>query len=338
MTWKIILPLAIVCCCISCKKNDRVKVQQYSYVLPGDQFFPEGIAYDRSTGVFYTGSTTSGDIVAVDVETGVASLFSSGAKAGRQAAIGMKLDAMDRLWVCGGTANFIQVLDKDGNVIKTWDTKALFNSGFVNDCIIVNGYIYFTDSQVRKIYRTRVTETLPGEMEEWLSFTDQQIPYGTGINANGIEATPDGKQLLVVISNSGKLYRVNIADKGISEIALNTPVTSGDGLLTDGNTLYISRNATGLIFPVTLNAGYSSGYVGAGFGENLIGNTTITRDATHAPARRATQDPKWVRYVILAFGLTFLTVFLFVPLVAIFIEALRGGLGAYFNALREPNA
>ena len=64
----------------------------------------------------------------------------------------------------------------------------------------------------------------------------------------------------------------------------------------------------------------------------------ITRDATVAPARQAMRDPTWVRWGILAFGLTFLTLFLFVPLVAIFVEALRAGLGAYFNAFKSPDA
>ncbi|HSU49219.1 MAG TPA: hypothetical protein VLJ41_01455, partial [Segetibacter sp.] len=60
-------------------------------------------------------------------------------------------------------------------------------------------------------------------------------------------------------------------------ITLNTPVTSGDGMHLDGNTLYVSRNATNLIFPVTLNQDYTRGTVGNGFGTNLLFNTTIAK-------------------------------------------------------------
>ena len=70
----------------------------------------------------------------------------------------------------------------------------------------------------------------------------------------------------------------------------------------------------------------------------MIGTTTLTRDATLAPARRALRDPAWVRYSVLAFGLTFLGLFLFVPLVAIFYEALRKGVGLYLASFREPDA
>ncbi len=190
----------------------------------------------------------------------------------------MKIDRMNRLWVCGGADNKIQVLDLDGKLIKSWDTNALFGSGFINDCIIDNTHIYFTDSRVRKIYRTSITESTPGNLEEWLTFTDPQIMYAaTGTNANGIESTPDNKYLIIVVSSAGKLYRIDKTTKAIAEIVLNTPVTSGDGLYLEGNTLYVSRNATNLIFPVVLNADYSQGTVGNGFGTNLLFNTTIAK-------------------------------------------------------------
>ena len=89
--------------------------------------------------------------------------------------------------------------------------------------------------------------------------------------------TKDGKYLIVVVSISGKLYRIDKATKAISEISLNATVQSGDGILLEGNTLYISRNATGQIFPVVLNADYTQGTVGAGFGSNLLFNTTMAK-------------------------------------------------------------
>lgn len=80
-----------------------------------------------------------------------------------------------------------------------------------------------------------------------------------------------------MISSSGKLYRIDKGTKAVQEITLNTAVTSGDGLYLDNTTLYVSRNATNLIFPVTLNTDYSQGTVGAGFGDNLLFNTTIAK-------------------------------------------------------------
>src|SRR5574343_39085 len=53
-------------------------------------------------------------------------------------------------------------------------------------------------------------------------------------------------------------------------------------------------------------------------------------------ARRATQEPAWVRLLLLASGLGFLFFFLGLPLVAVFVEALAQGMPAYLAALAEP--
>lgn len=261
-----------------CSKEDEVVTATKDvYTLPDDRFFPEGIAYDAASSVFYTGSTTNGNILRVNVSSGETSLFSSGADQGRSFCTGMKLDSKGRLWVCGGGEGKIHLLSNQGALVKTWDVKTLFNGLFINDCIGDDEYMYFTDSQTPKIYRSKVTEDQPGDLEEWLAFTNEQIPYTTGTNANGIEMTKDGKYLIVVVSISGKLYRIDKATKAISEISLNATVQSGDGILLEGNTLYVSRNATGQIFPVVLNADYTQGTVGAGFGSNLLFNTTMAK-------------------------------------------------------------
>ena len=54
--------------------------------------------------------------------------------------------------------------------------------------------------------------------------------------------------------------------------------------------------------------------------------------------RRATQEPRWVRWLITAIGLGFLLFFLGLPLLAVFVEALAQGWPAYLEALKEPEA
>jgi len=58
--------------------------------------------------------------------------------------------------------------------------------------------------------------------------------------------------------------------------------------------------------------------------------------AGHRPL--ATRDPAWVRQALTIVALGFLSLFLLLPLVAVFTEALRHGLGAYFRALTDPDA
>jgi sulfate transport system permease protein len=53
---------------------------------------------------------------------------------------------------------------------------------------------------------------------------------------------------------------------------------------------------------------------------------------------RAISEPAWIRWVLIAFALAYLGLFLFMPLAAVFAEALRKGTAAYFAALSEPDA
>jgi sulfate transport system permease protein len=56
--------------------------------------------------------------------------------------------------------------------------------------------------------------------------------------------------------------------------------------------------------------------------------------------RKATNtlEPSWVRYALIAVALVFLTLFLFVPLVAVFTEALKKGWDVYKEAVLDPDA
>lgn len=68
--------------------------------------------------------------------------------------------------------------------------------------------------------------------------------------------------------------------------------------------------------------------------------------ALHAPLRTrhdhqaspATREPGWVRLALLTVSLGFFALFLLLPLVAVFTEALRKGWSVYFAALVEPDA
>jgi sulfate transport system permease protein len=53
---------------------------------------------------------------------------------------------------------------------------------------------------------------------------------------------------------------------------------------------------------------------------------------------RATGDPRWVRVVLIGATLAFLGLFLFVPLVSVFVEAFRKGVVVYAKAITEENA
>ena len=56
------------------------------------------------------------------------------------------------------------------------------------------------------------------------------------------------------------------------------------------------------------------------------------------PVKTNAFEPNWVRYTLIAVALLFLTLFLFVPLVAVFVEALKHGWTTYKEAVIEPDA
>jgi len=53
---------------------------------------------------------------------------------------------------------------------------------------------------------------------------------------------------------------------------------------------------------------------------------------------RATAEPFLVRWVLIAIAVGFLALFLFLPLAAVFVQALERGVGAYVDALRDADA
>src|SRR6267142_1027008 len=53
---------------------------------------------------------------------------------------------------------------------------------------------------------------------------------------------------------------------------------------------------------------------------------------------RAIQEPAWVRWSLIGLALAFLTLFLFVPLISVFYEALRKGVAVYLASIFEPDA
>jgi sulfate transport system permease protein len=57
-----------------------------------------------------------------------------------------------------------------------------------------------------------------------------------------------------------------------------------------------------------------------------------------AGGRRSNEESPVVRWALIALGLAFLTLFLFVPLAAVFHEALKKGLAVYWRAITDPDA
>ncbi|MGI9175101.1 MAG: SMP-30/gluconolactonase/LRE family protein [Rhodothermales bacterium] len=251
------------------------------YQLPGDQVFPEGIAYDDSDEVFYVSATNNGTIFSADVHGDTVEVFSAGGADGRTTARGMDVRG-DRLFIAGGPIGTAYAYDTDdGELIASFTTPAPPADGgtFINDVTITpNGDAYFTDSFRPILFRAASTDTTA--LEPWLDLTGTPIQYGDGFNLNGIVSTPGGRYLIVVQSNTGQLFRISTDDDPeVQAIDLGgATLTNGDGLLLDGQILYAVRNQQGLIVPVELSDDFLSGTAGEGFtSDALMFPTTIAQ-------------------------------------------------------------
>jgi len=70
-----------------------------------------------------------------------------------------------------------------------------------------------------------------------------------------------------------------------------------------------------------------------------MSSTTLNLASTPVPrVRAASGEAAWVRVLLIAVALLFLTLFLFVPLVAVFVEAFAKGWHTYVEAIADPDA
>ena len=135
---------------------------------------------------------------------------------------------------------------------------------FINDIVIApDGSAYVTDSQSPFIYRIVSDAAGNFSLERWLTLTGTAFVQQAGFNANGIEVTPNGRYLIVIQSNTGKLFRIDIATKEVTQIDLGgATFANGDGILLKGSTLYVLQNAQGLLSEIRLDVVNATGAVG----------------------------------------------------------------------------
>jgi len=65
---------------------------------------------------------------------------------------------------------------------------------------------------------------------------------------------------------------------------------------------------------------------------------SLERSERVAKPQQVTSEPRWVQVLLILGALGFLLSFLLLPLVLVFVEALRGGALAFWNAISDPDA
>jgi sugar lactone lactonase YvrE len=218
-------------------------------------FRPEGIVIGGGT-TFYVGSIGTGAIYRGDLRTGEGAVFATPGGA----AIGLAIDNKQQLFVAGGPTGQGRVIDAaSGAVIATHQFATA--PTFVNDVVVTKDAAWFTDSFKSVLYRVPLDNPVTFDT---LPLTGDLV-LGPNINVNGIEATPDGRTLLLVQSNTGLLFTADSAGPtaGVtSQIDLGSAtVPNGDGLLLDGRRLYVVQNMLNRVAVIELESDLASGTV-----------------------------------------------------------------------------
>ncbi|MDG4827382.1 superoxide dismutase [Asanoa sp. WMMD1127] len=221
-------------------------------------FQPEGIAIGTLPYAFF-GSRVDGAIYRASLVTGRGEIINPGFGSG---SLGLKLDGRGRLFVAGQTSGDGRVVDAvTGRTLKIWN----FTDGtsFVNDVILTPDAAWFTDSQQPVLYKVPFGRfgTL-GDRFETVPLSGDFVFTPGATNANGIARTPDGRDLLVVQSNTGLLFTVDADNGAATQVDLGgVPMTNGDGLWLEGRRLYVVQNRLNQIAVVDLNRSGTRGTV-----------------------------------------------------------------------------
>jgi sugar lactone lactonase YvrE len=241
-------------------------------VLPGATS-AEGIAAGRGA-TFYAGDLFAGDIFRGNIRRGTAELFID-APAGRMA-VGMAADLQhDLLFVAGGFTGQAYVYDLGtGASVASYDLGDPETS-IINDVTVTKAGAWFTDSFQARLYFVPVSRAgVPGPSRT-LALSGPAADTGGEFNLNGIQATANGKTLIVAHSTNGQLYTVD-PRTGASATIAGVSVPQVDGIVLQGRRLWAVQN-TNQVTRIRLRRHLTSGVV----------EKVITSDLFQVPATAA---------------------------------------------------
>jgi sugar lactone lactonase YvrE len=230
-------------------------------VLPGASS-AEGIAAGRGA-TFYAGDLFRGDIFRGNVQRGTAELFID-VPDGRMA-VGMAADvAHGLLFVAGGFTGQAYVYDtRTGATVASYQLASPATS-LVNDVALTKDGAWFTDSFQARLYFVPVSRAgVPGPTFRTLTLSGPAAaisPTSGAVNLNGIQATPNGKTLIVAHSANAQLYTVDPAT-GASATIAGVSVPNVDGIVLEAGRLWAVQNFSNQVSRIRLRPDLTSGVV-----------------------------------------------------------------------------
>jgi len=240
-------------------------------------FQPEGITTGKRH-TFFVGSRATGAIYRGSLRTGQGKELVAGG--GGKQATGLKVDRFGRLFVSGAGSKAVRVYNsRTGALIREY---AVPDANFINDVVITRRGAYFTESQVipQLYFIPFGKKGALGELQR-IPITGDFV-YTAGFNANGIEKAKGGKTLILISSNTGKLYTADAATGVTDEIAVtggDGELANGDGIMRKGRKLYVVENR--------------DDPNGAAPGVGVVSVVKLSRDLSTGTIDRTITDPRF---------------------------------------------
>lgn len=258
--------------------------------------YPEGIAYDSISNVYFVSSARLGNVGKVTPSGAYSTLLNDPSF---KSSYGMKVHPDGkRLFVCIGDANYSKFTSPDtrkkmarlvgidiSTGRKTDDidlAKLIPGKHFPNDLTFDDRQnAYVTDSFSNVIYK--VTPGGQGSV-----FADSPMFKTEGIGLNGIVYHPSG-YLLAVSSGTGALYKIDLNNpKNVSKVAVEQFFMNGDGLLLTGNQklVVVQNGGSDKIYELTSQDNWSSA--------KLSASTLVADRFTYPATATKAQDKIWI--------------------------------------------
>jgi len=212
--------------------------------------YPEGIAYDSISKVYFVSSARLGTIGKVTPQGQYSPLYTDNSL---KSSYGLKMSPDGKLYACVGDANYSKFTSPDTRkkmarllIIDVASGKKLSDidlagqapgQHFPNDIAFDNsGNTYVTDSFANVIYKV----TKDGKASV---FADSPLFKTKGVGLNGIVYHPGG-YFLVSSSGTGAVYKINAADpKQVSKVKIDQFFINADGLaLSTSQKLILVQN------------------------------------------------------------------------------------------------
>jgi sugar lactone lactonase YvrE len=258
--------------------------------------YPEGIAYDSASDVYFVSSARLGSVGKVTPAGVYSSLINDPSF---KSTYGVKVHPDGkRLFVCVSDANYSKFTSPDtrkkmtrligidmttGKKMDDIDlSKLVQGNHFANDLTFddqKNAYV--TDSFSNVIYKVT-----PGGQASVLA--DSPMFKTEGIGLNGIVYHSAG-YLLTVSSGTGAIYKIDLKNsKNISKVAIDQFFVNGDGLLLTGNQklVIVQNGGSDKIYELTSEDNWSSAKLSA---------STLAADRfTYPSTATMAKDKVWI--------------------------------------------